>query len=103
MSTLYDYLLTHPYGGTEVIPTPPDSSVVFRYRPDLVSLRDNLPSLAGVATVGWGLGSRLDTFINSIARSWFLEAGSADPDDLIGQVAPDDYDADTNDVHWQSG
>ncbi len=77
----------------------------YQYLPDLIALRDvdGVPSLAGVGTIGKALKSRIDTFIYSISRSWFLTVGSADPSDLIGQVAPNDHDPVTNDVHWQSG
>lgn len=48
-----------------------------------------------------GLGFRIDFPLNGFIRKFILKAGPADPDNPTGEVAPLDYDAGTNDKHWE--
>ena|SRR6266478_4545355 len=90
---LYDYLVTHPYGSIGDVP--PSANVSYFYRPDIV----NTTLLAAFATFGLALGSRIDCVFNNVLVSFMLDPGPADALDS-GQVAPNDYNVSTNNVHW---
>jgi len=75
---------------------------VFAYLPNIVSLTGTSPALDEVATVGLQPNSRRDVYIGGIGRAWYLVSGAADGSDP-GQLAPLDYNAVTNDVHWTTG
>jgi hypothetical protein len=74
----------------------------FAYLPNIASLTGTPPSLDQVSTVGLAQNSRRDVYIGGIGRAWYLVSGAADGSDS-GQLAPLDYDAGTNDVHWVTG
>src|SRR5947208_14446793 len=90
---LYDYLLIHPYGSSGDIPTSPDVS--YFYRPDITDVE----ALADFITVGLAFGSRIDTVMDNVLKSWLLQPEPADGGHP-GQVAPEHYNVDTNNVHW---
>lgn len=79
----------------------PISTVTIWYRPDILSLAD----LQAWPTVGNLAESRMDCLYNASSNvsdsysSYVLRAGAAGADP--GEVAPDDYDGGTNDVHWE--
>lgn len=92
-----------------VYPVPPpeapgcDSS--FHYEIVAILTADGTPSLEGLNTTSRAITCTLIRIVIEVddsdeAQSWRLEAGPADVDDA-GQVAPSDYDATTNDKHWQ--
>jgi hypothetical protein len=58
-------------------------------------------ALDAVPTVSLALGARYDFTLNGAIRSFVLVAGAADPTDPTGQVAPLDYNAGSNNKHWQ--
>jgi hypothetical protein len=74
----------------------PVAEVSFFYRPEI----HDTTAVAAWPTVGVLVDSRLDArFTGKGLVSFILETGAADGGD-DGQVAPDDYDAGTNDKHW---
>lgn len=88
-----------------VEPTPGPSvtsPVQYHWQPAIV----DLTTLKAFITVGNDLGSRLDCIysagsdLSGSLAVYMLETGAADGGDS-GQVAPDDYDSGTNDVHWR--
>jgi hypothetical protein len=58
-------------------------------------------ALDGVPTAGLALGARYDFPLNGKIQSWVLKAGAADTGDPTGQVPPLDYDAGSNNKHWE--
>lgn len=68
---------------------------------------NNKTDLAAIVTADtYAVGSRVDADfqadpdLGSGLKTWVLRSGAADGADP-GQVAPDDYNAGTNDVHWE--
>src|SRR5438876_12235110 len=90
---LYDYLVIHPYGSIEGSPPPPPPQ--YFYRPDITDVE----ALSDFITDGLSLGTRIDCVFNNILKAFLLEPGPADGGDR-GQVAPEDYNAGTTNVHW---
>lgn len=81
--------------------TPQTPMPIFVYSIVLDSLTGSATSLDHVATVGMTLGTRYDFRVNGILQSWYLKTGAADATDPTGQVAPLDYNASSNVVHWE--
>ncbi len=81
-------------------PTPPTPGVVYAYY--ITSLRyAGSTSLESFSTINYGLGTLILTRIAPGVQGWLITTGEADPDDPDGQVAPLDYNADTNNVHFE--
>jgi hypothetical protein len=59
-------------------------------------------ALDAVPTTLLALGARYDFPLNGSVRTFILVAGAADPTDPNGQVAPLDYNAGSNNKHWES-
>jgi hypothetical protein len=79
-----------------IAPSGADSEVSWWYRPELTS--DALVST--FSTVGDPINSRLDVLYPTGAREYILRPNAADFSDP-GQIAPQDYDASNNNVHWE--
>ena len=79
----------------------PVTRVSYWYNPDII----DLATLKAFPTVANMLDSRLDALYNASSNIsgqlavYLLKTGAAAGGDA-GQVAPDDYDASTNNVHW---
>ncbi len=81
-------------------PTPTPPGVVYAYY--ITSLRySGSTSLESFSTITYGLGTLILTRIAPGVQGWLIDSGAADPDDPDGQVAPLDYNADTNNVHFE--
>ncbi len=81
-------------------PTPLPPGIVYSYY--VTSLRyQGSTSLESVATTPYGLGTLFLTRIAPGVQGWLLATGAADPDDPDGQVAPLDYNALSNNVHFE--
>jgi hypothetical protein len=65
------------------------------YRPEI----NSDAQLAAWHTIGAQSFSRIDVMYPSGSRTYILQPGAKDPADP-GQVAPNDYNAVTNNVHW---
>ncbi len=80
---------------------PPSTDVSYFWRPEII----NLTLLKAWPTLGNLVNSRMDCMYgagSNISNSfsvYLLKRGAASGGDP-GQVAPDDYNASTNDVHW---
>jgi hypothetical protein len=75
--------------------------VGFIYSNTITALSGGGTALDAVTTAEKALGFRYDFLLNGIPQSFFLAAGAADVDDPTGQVAPLDYNAGSNNRHWQ--
>ena len=91
-------------GGT---PPTPVGLVRWQYRPEIAFLltADGTPALDGLTTAGYFAVESLVEIVIEVSGSlerqtWQLLIGAADIGDL-GQVAPLDYNATTNNVHWE--
>jgi hypothetical protein len=73
-----------------------DSQVAWWYRPEI----NTNAALAAWPTAGDAINSRIEVIYNTGLREYMLESSAADPADP-GHVAPNDYDAITNNVHWE--
>jgi hypothetical protein len=91
------------FGGT-VIPTAPTAGVIWQFHEEIVSLTGPEPSLAGLSTVTWAVGSLVEIILiineSRQRQAWNLLPNAADPDDP-GQVAPFDFNSSTNNKHWE--
>jgi hypothetical protein len=58
-------------------------------------------ALDAVPTESLALGARYDFPLNEVINTFVLKAGAADPTDPTGQVAPLDYNASSNNKHWE--
>ncbi len=100
------FILRAPRATFAIVASIPGTGIsaltLFAYLPQIVSLTGTTPALDEVVTVGLQPNSRRDVYIGGIGRSWYLVPGAADITDS-GQLAPLDYDAGTNDVHWTTG
>ena len=96
--------VVHLLTGADYIPpapSPPVSPVAWEWHPEIVALLPpGSPSLAGLATLNKGLGSKVEISIAGAGQEWKLVAGPADTLDP-GHVAPLDYNAVTHNVHWE--
>lgn len=92
--------------GGWVFPVPPSpSGIHWEYHPEIVSLRGPaLPSLAGFPTFTWAVYSVIKIVIDPGTgfedQEYRLRAGTSDELDP-GQVQPNDYNANTNNKHWE--
>lgn len=80
---------------------PVSAQVGYYWRPEIV----DLTTLKAFPTVGNDLSTRLDAMYGAASNVaafsiYTLETGAASGGDP-GQVAPDDYNVSTNDVHWK--
>ncbi len=75
--------------------------VPFKYTNAITGLTGGAGKLDNEVTAGFALGYRIDFPLNGSLQSWQLVAGAADPADPTGQVAPLDYNAGSNNVHFQ--
>ncbi len=101
MPATADYLAINPFAD----PATSDVSYVgpyFKYDSNILALRDNVNSfdLESVRTVGSSLGSVLALNVGAGLVFWQLVAGAASTAQLTMQVAPEDYNAVTNNKHW---
>jgi hypothetical protein len=92
--------------GGEVIPITPLGLAPY-YLPNVTALLGNIvmngvpTTLDAVPTIGmFQAGNLLFLLINGSISMWVFSTGAADPTDP-GQVAPVDYNATTNNFHWQ--
>jgi hypothetical protein len=84
--------------GTEANPSTSFSASSFAYMPSITALTGGSPTtLDSVATVGLPAGYLAMLLIGGSLSQWALLAGAAG----AGDVAPLDYNAGTNAVHWQ--
>lgn len=79
------------------------SGVGFTYSNSITGLTGGGTNLDAVTTAEKTLGYRYDFWLNNQLNSFFRVSGAADGADPTGQVPPLDYDAGTNNVHWQRG
>jgi hypothetical protein len=75
-------------------------SRAFTWTTALTGLTGGANKLESVATTSLALGSRYDFYLNGVNNSFVLVAGAADATDP-GQVAPLDYNAGSNNKHWE--
>lgn len=105
VTTLTDECEDEGFTPGVIIP-PTDTATVRReYHDEIVAIltADGIPSLEGLATADIYLaGSLVEIVIGEDTQTTMtfkLYEGPADDEDT-GQVTPEDYDPDTNDVHW---
>lgn len=73
----------------------------FDYTDDITGLTGGGTNLDALTTAEKTLGYLQNFWIDPVVHAFVLVAGAADVDDPTGQVAPLDYDAGTNNKHWQ--
>lgn len=71
------------------------------YAPAITALTSGPFSLESVVTTALAVNTVYIILINTYPQSWILRAGAADAGDPTGEVAPLDYNALTNDKHWE--
>ena len=75
--------------------------IMATYTNTITALTGGGTALDAVSTTGLALGARYDFYLNGTIHSFVLVAGAADPEDPTGQVAPLDYNAGSNNKHWE--
>lgn len=73
----------------------------FAWTNQITALTGGGTAFDAVPTAALALGARYDFPLNGNIKSFVLVAGAADPTDPTGQVAPLDYNAGTNNKHWE--
>lgn len=71
------------------------------YAKSITALRGGPFSLESVATTALSVDTLYFILIGGYPQGWILKAGAADGTDPTGQVAPLDYNAGTNNKHWE--
>lgn len=77
------------------------SSSLLIYSNLITALRSGPFSLEAFSTTALALDTLHFILINGYPQGWILQAGAANAGDPTGEVAPLDYNALTNDKHWE--
>lgn len=83
-------------------PEPPSQGIHWEYHPEITALAGGGSSLAAFDATLWLVGSRIDLLIGGQAQSHYLKSGAADALDP-GHTAMANYNAATNNKHWERG
>jgi hypothetical protein len=73
----------------------------FTWSNTISGLTTGINPLSGITMAEKSLGYRYDFDLNDVLNTFVLKADAADVDDPTGQVAGFDYDAGTNNKHWE--
>ncbi len=101
MPATAEYLATNPFAD----PATTDATYVaayFKYNANVLSLRGNVNNfdLTSVPTIGSTIGSVLAINVGAGLVFWQLTVGAADSLQPSMQVAPEDFNAITNNKYW---
>jgi hypothetical protein len=104
--TVFGGVIVQPFTGTQIsdqappltsgeVPVDVPAGARLIYRPEI----DSLAQLQALPSSALAVDTLIKITIDAAEQSWRVDPGAADPTDP-GQIAPNDYDLDTNDKHY---